>query len=165
MPQNKPLIHIGRAEAIQLLDHGPLTVVAKIDTGADISSIWASEVKEQGGSLSFKLFGPGHPDYTGEVITLAPNTFTKTRIANSFGHREVRYVAKLRIKLKGRIVKATFSLADRSEKLYPILIGRRLLKGKFIVDVSAGDPLHHKEKIRKRKLRLELDGSGDKVEP
>lgn len=163
MTQKKQLTTIGRAEAIQLVDYGPLEVVAKVDTGADISSIGVSEIAEVDGQLSFKLFSPSHPEYSGKIIALGPGSFSKTRIANSFGQREVRYVVMLRIKLAGRLVRARFSLADRSEKLYPILIGRRLLKGKFLVDVSAGDPLHAEEKARKRKLIQELGESGDRL--
>jgi hypothetical protein len=35
-----------------------------------------------------------------------------------------------------RKIKAEFSLSDRSKMKFPILIGRKLLKNKFIVDVS-----------------------------
>lgn len=165
-PKKQPPITtttIGRAEAIQLVDYGPLTVVAKVDTGADISSLGVSDIVEIDGRLAFKLLSSGHPDYSGEVITLEPGSFSKTRIANSFGQREIRYVIKLRVKLMGRLLRGTFSLADRSTKLYPVLIGRRLLKGKFIVDVSAGDPLHAEEKARQRKIQLELGESSDRL--
>ena len=33
---------------------------------------------------------------------------------------------------------ATFTLADRSTQVYPVLIGRATLNGKFIVDVQKG---------------------------
>lgn len=155
---------VGRAEIIQLIDFGKLEVVAKIDTGADISSLGVSDIIETAdGALSFKLFHQGHPLYTGVTITLEPGQFSRTRIANSFGHREIRYVIKLRIKLAGRIVRTTFSLADRSEKLYQILLGRRLLKNKFVVDVAAGEPLHAEEKARKRKLLHDLDETDDRL--
>lgn len=156
MKPPKPLTTIGRAEIIQLLDYD-ITVVAKVDSGADLSSIWASHVVEStSGKLSFCLFGPGHPAYTGQAIVVPAGKFSKTRIANSFGHREIRYTMKLRVNIKGRIINGTFTLANRSEKLYPILLGRRLLKGKFVVDVAQGDPLHGQEKARKQKLQLEL---------
>lgn len=154
---------LGRAEIIQLADHDSVPVVAKIDTGADISSIGVSDIVEADGQLSFKLFSPTQPEYTGKVISLAAGSYTKTRIANSFGQRELRYVVKFRIVLGGRLILATFTLADRSAKLYPMLIGRRLLKGKFLVDVSRGDPLHAAEKARKRKLLHELEESNDRL--
>ena len=33
-------------------------------------------------------------------------------------------------------IKTTISLSDRENMRYPVLIGRRLLKGKFIIDVN-----------------------------
>jgi hypothetical protein len=163
MSKNTQPTTIGRAEPIQLLDQGGLTIIAKVDTGADLSSIWVSEVVETAEGLTFVLFEAGHPEYSGDVIKVAPGEYSKARIANSFGQREIRYTVKLRIKLAGRSIRATFSLANRKDKLYPVLLGRRLLKGKFIVDVSKGDPLHKQEKVRKQKLLRELDKSDDRL--
>ena len=165
MTQSKQLTTIGRAEVIQLLDYDNVSVVAKIDTGADLSSISASNISEQNGVLTFTLFYPGQSGYSGESMVVPTGEYSKTRIANSFGQREIRYVVKLRLKLKDRVVRATFSLSDRSDKLYPILIGRKLLKNKFLVDVAQGDPLHQQEKARKRNLLQELHTTDGSMEP
>jgi hypothetical protein len=160
---NKPRITIGRAEKVYVLDYFDKPVVAKVDTGADISSIWASNIHEGDGVLSFCLFGPEFDMYSGQVVQLAAGDYSITRVANSFGQRELRYTVKLRIKLAGRIIAATFTLADRSTKTYPILIGRRLLQGRFIVDVSKGHPLREEEREKHEKLRIELMGRDDKL--
>lgn len=154
---NSNLPKIGRAEFIDLVNNGIKNVPVKVDTGADLSSIWASEIKEQKGSLSFTLFGKGSEFYTGKKITLSKEQYQQTRIANSFGAKEVRYLVKLKVKVNGRIVNGSFTLADRSMKIYPILIGRRLLKNKFLVDVAAGRPLIELERNRKNKLHIELN--------
>ena len=156
MPNILPLITIGRAEKINITGLINGAVPAKVDTGADMSSIWASDIKIVGDSLYFKLFDPASKFYTGEDITLEASNYRLTRISNSFGQRELRYVVKLPIVLLGRKVRATFSLSDRSGKLYPILLGRRLLKGKYIVDVSKGDPLHDEEKKKRIRMYNEL---------
>ena len=57
MKTEKNLTLIGRAERVRLLDHGEQRIPAKVDTGADVSSIWATQVKEHDGKLSFVLFG------------------------------------------------------------------------------------------------------------
>lgn len=147
---------IGRAEQIELVDFGNQVIIAKIDTGADISSIWASDVIEKNGKLSFVLFGEKSPYYTGKVIHLKTPDYRLTRIANSFGTKELRYVVQLRVRIHDRVINAVFSLADRSSKTYPILLGRRLLNRKFLVDVSKGQPLLAEEKSRRRKLHIEL---------
>lgn len=161
--QNKSAVTIGRAEKVSILDYLEKPVVAKVDTGADISSIWASGIREENGELLFCLFGPASEAYTGEVVRLPAGSYSITRVANSFGVRELRYTVKLKIKLARRTVLATFTLADRSTKTYPILLGRRLLQGKFIVDVSKGHPLRREEREKREKLRIELEGSNDKL--
>ena len=110
------------------------SIPAKVDTGADGSSIWASSIKEDDGKLSFCLFGPESEYYTGQVIK--SSTFKRVRVKNSFGHSESRYSVILNVVIEGRKVKARFSLANRALKSYPALIGRRLLNKRFVVDVS-----------------------------
>lgn len=148
---------IGRAERADLLDLGLKKVPVKIDTGADASSIWAHVAEEEGDNLKVIFFGEGSEFYTGEIHLFARDEFAMTRVANSFGHREIRYKVKLRIKLKGRIINGTFTLSDRSQKLYPILIGRSLLTKKFLVDVSKGSPLRAAEKERAHKLQQTIE--------
>ena len=142
---------IGRAVQIDFLDYGITNVIAKVDTGADLNSIWATNIIESKQGLSFTLFGDTSPYHNGLVIAVKPGEYKLKNIENSFGANEPRFVVKLRIKVGGRIVKSAFTLADRSKKTYPILLGRKLLNGKFIVDVSEGTPLVEEEK-RKRKL-------------
>ena len=152
----KQLTTVGRAEKIGLPDFSLFDIPAKVDTGADSSSIWASGIVEENDELRFTLFAPGAPYYTGKIIKLPAKEYSVTRVANSFGHREIRYKVKIKIKVKDRIVRATFTLADRSKKTYPILLGRRLLTAKFIVDVRTGEPLLNQESIRAEKLKADL---------
>lgn len=155
MPKTPPTI-IGRAEKIQLRDFGTENVPAKVDTGADTSSIWASKVEERDDGLHFVLFDEGSEFYTGKEQHFTKPDYELTRVANSFGQKEMRYKVKLRITLKDRKVRATFTLSDRSLKTYPILLGRKLLQGKFLVDVSDGDPLYEEEQRKAEKLKQDL---------
>jgi hypothetical protein len=152
----KELALIGRAERVDFPQLSAFKVPAKIDTGADASSIWAHSVKKKGDNLEVVFFGPGLKYYTGETHLFLPKEYTITRVSNSFGHREVRYKVKLKISVKGKTINGTFTLADRSSKLYPILIGRSLLSNKFLVDVSKGSPLRSAEKARKAALKEEI---------
>ena len=152
----KELVLIGRAEKVELPQLGLLDVPAKIDTGADASSIWVHSAQNDDGILKVIFFGPSYDKYDGKVYTFGPGEYTITRVANSFGHKEVRFKVKLKIVVKNRRINGTFTLADRGTKLYPILIGRSLLKHKFIVDVTKGDPLITEEKARRLKLKEEI---------
>jgi ribosomal protein S6--L-glutamate ligase len=153
---NKDYTLIGRAEKIDLLDFGILEVPAKVDTGADTSAIWASSIEEKTDGLHFILFGPGNQFYSGVEQRFTKPDYSLTRVANSFGQKELRYKVKLRMKIKGRTIRATFTLSDRSQKTYPILLGRRLLHGKFLVDVTGGEPLKEEETTKATALERDM---------
>jgi glutathione synthase/RimK-type ligase-like ATP-grasp enzyme len=131
----KDLLQIGTIELVSLPDDQIRDVRAKVDTGADGSSIWASDIKlEPNGKLVFKFFGPGLSHYQNQpVVTTA---FRTTKVRNSFGHEETRYKIRLRVKIDKQIISCWFSLADRSRNKYPILLGKDFLKNRFIVDVA-----------------------------
>jgi hypothetical protein len=147
---------IGRAERVGFPTLALKGVPAKIDTGADASSIWCSKFEIKDGKLRCVFFGKGSEFYTGEVVEFDAKNVDLTRVANSFGHKQIRYKIKIPMTIKGRKIKATFTLTDRSTKLYPVLIGRSTLKGKFLVDVGRGSPLHEEEGARIKRLRKEM---------
>jgi len=110
-------------------------VPAKIDTGAYTSAIWASNIKvSRDGVLSFSLFGPGSEHYNGKVYKRTD--FTVAETLSSSGHAEIRYRVRLPLTIAGRKIRVLFSLADRSNQRHPILIGRRTIKNRFVVDVT-----------------------------
>lgn len=125
--------NIGVAEIISI---GKYTdVPAKIDTGADASAIWASKIRvDKDGILKFSLFGVGSPHYTGRV--LKRTVFGVAKVKSSNGTMEMRYRTHLTVKIGGRKIRALFYLADRSTQKFPVIIGRRTVAGKFMVDVS-----------------------------
>lgn len=147
---------IGRAEKADFSQLGLKGVPVKIDTGADACSIWAHATEIDDKKLRVVFFGLGSPWYTGKEHTFMPDEYSITRVANSFGHKELRYKIKLQIKVKGRRIRGTFTLSDRSNKLYPVLIGRSLLKNKFVVDVAKGSPLRAEEREREQRLQEEM---------
>ena len=110
-------------------------VPAKVDTGATISSIWASDIRlNPDNSLEFSLFAPGSPFYTGERIQVTD--FKVRNVRNSTGQETIRYLVILPTVLKGKKIRISYTLSDRSRNDFPVLIGRRALNGKFLVDVS-----------------------------
>lgn len=126
---------IGRSERINFVNERIHGVPAKVDSGAYRSAVHASNISEKDGVVSFDLLG-GHP-VCGDMSTrVSTNKFSKVWIANSFGHREERYEVRLKIKLGPRIFMARFTLADRSKKIYPILLGRKMLNRRFLIDTN-----------------------------
>jgi hypothetical protein len=84
--------------------------------------------------LCFKLFDQSHPEYFEKVHEF--EEFSQKMIKNSFGEIEERYIIKTLVKVGKKKIVSTLSLSDREGMRYPVLIGRRLLAGKFIVDVN-----------------------------
>lgn len=135
----KILQHIGSKEFVSLPEYAVEHIPAKIDTGADFSSIWASDIVETDGVLRFTLFGRGSRLYSGQTVVM--HEYGVTEVRNSFGDSEIRYTVKLVMNLGGRKTKVNFRLADRSRNRYPVLVGKKTLNGKFLVDVSVNNRL------------------------
>lgn len=142
---------IGRAEAVSFPDLELEKVPARIDTGAKTSAVWASRVHVQGAALEVVLFDPSSSHYTGKTLTFSQ--FEPVNVASSSGHVQQRYKVRLLVKIKGKKVRAWFTLADRSSQVYPVLIGRNVLLGKFVVDVKKGKPLTTAERERSAQLQ------------
>ncbi|MCA0230499.1 MAG: RimK/LysX family protein [Bacteroidetes bacterium] len=123
---------IGRNDIIDFPDLGLTNVRVKIDTGAYTSSIHCFKISVEEGVLSFFL--PAHRSEKHQQFTT--DQFELKAIKNSFGQTEMRYVIKTKVLLFGKIIKTEFSLADRSQMRYPVLLGRKLLRSRFLVDVS-----------------------------
>ncbi len=134
---------IGRAERIDFPRGEVFGVPAKVDTGAWRTSVWATGVHVKDDVLYFTLLGPSSKFYSGKQMST--KHFKKVTVENSFGHSEERYSILLTIRLLGRRIRTTVTLSDRATKTYPILIGRKMLKNKFIVDVAKGSPVPDEE--------------------
>ncbi|MBA4301874.1 Uncharacterized conserved protein [Algoriphagus alkaliphilus] len=129
---------IGRKEKISLPKVGLKSVWAKIDTGAFTSSLHAEsirEVEEDGKKvLKFEILMPGHKDFTGK--TLSFEEYKQKKVKNSFGQAETRFLIVTKIKIAGETFSAEFTLSDRSSMKNSILLGRKILQDKFLVDVN-----------------------------
>ena len=151
----KPKKTIGRAEPVTFPGVTDAPVYARIDSGARTSAIWVSHaVIEDDGRLGVIFFGPENPLYDGTVHHFT--AFSRDIVTNSTGDRSMRFKIRLSIVLRGRRIRANFTLADRSTQVYPVLIGRNVLRGKFVVDVSLGHPLREEERALERKNQKEL---------
>jgi hypothetical protein len=146
---------VGRAEVISFPEQGLENVPARIDTGAKTSSIWASQATLENGQLSAILFGEGSAAYTGTPVIF--EEFGTAVVANSTGHVQERYKVRLLVKIRGKKVRAWFTLADRSTQVYPVLIGRNVLLGKFVVDVKKGQVQKEAERERTQNLQSKVD--------
>ena len=79
-------------------------------------------------------------------------------VKNSTGHIEIRYTVTIHIYIASKKINGTFTLTDRSKNTFPILIGAKLLKNKFEVNVAYGydeyinfKTIHKKQNIKVRR--------------
>jgi hypothetical protein len=136
---------IGRIDMVDLPEFGIEDIPAKIDTGANRSSIHCSFIREvKNGDLDEIEFRIPLDSSHGENI-LHSKTYFKKKIRSSSGHLEERYVIKTTIVLFGRKIRTTFSLSDRAEMKYPVLLGRKLLRSRFVVDVEQQNLSYNKK--------------------
>ena len=136
---------IGRVDIADFVEFELEDIKLKVDTGAYTSSIHTHDVKvvESNGEeyLEFKLLDPSHPLYQDRVFRT--KNFKQKRVKSSFGNVEHRYVINTKITLFGKVYSIQLSLSERGNMKYPILMGRRFLNKKFLVDTSLKNVSHN----------------------
>lgn len=136
--KDKDKLLIGRREAVDLPELKLHELDAKIDTGAYTSSLHCHhiEVIRKAGRklLRFKLLDPEHPNYQRRIFVF--RNFDQKKVKSSNGESEMRFKIKTKLEIYGKSFKTEFTLTDRRDMKYPILLGRKFIKQNFVVDVS-----------------------------
>ena len=114
---------VGIVERVALIGEKTVRTHAVFDTGAKLTSI------------DIKLAGRAK---VGPVIRTA-----KVR-APSMKSRSYRPVVRVKIRVKGKVYECDANLQDRSHMTAPMIIGRNVLAGRFIVDPSKNLKLFQK---------------------
>ena len=128
--KKKPKI-IGRIETCTLKDLGMKHIPSKIDTGAYTSSIHCKKVKLVDNKL-YCLFKGSKKTKNYMVF----DEYSYRAVRSSNGISEMRYFIKTKIKIANKVLPIQLSLTDRKQMRYKLLIGRKFLSKRFIVDVS-----------------------------
>lgn len=120
---------------MQLPDIGVPWIKAKLDTGAQTSSIHAYDVKPFSNDgadwVRFKV-RPWQESDEDEVVVECP-VHDRRRVRSSTGHVQERIVVQMRIVLMGRAVTAEVTLSRRDSMGFRMLIGRQALRRGFVV--------------------------------
>ena len=69
-----------------------------------------------------------------QLIEMEKPILRDVKIKNHNGKHDHRYVVNLDICFNNELKKTQFNLVDRSEFIYPILLGRRFMSGTILVD-------------------------------
>lgn len=125
---------VGFVEPISIEEFGVVDVLAKIDTGAYSGAVHCViiEVSEKEDNHHWLRFQPVSKEH--KVIETKNFETTYTRSAS--GHRDIRYIVPVTIKVRDSKYKTKIGLSLRDELKFPILVGRRFLReNNLMVDV------------------------------
>jgi len=115
---------IGLVEEIEIRGKESIKTLALFDTGAKQTSVdisLASKVK------------------LGPVIRVAKVKYASRK------ERVTRPVVKVRIGIKGKSFDTEVNLKDRSHMKFPVIIGRNVIAGSFLIDCQKNSHLFAKE--------------------
>ncbi|MBE6447875.1 MAG: hypothetical protein E7018_01060 [Alphaproteobacteria bacterium] len=114
---------------------------ARIDTGAEISSIDVEELTpfERDGE-KWVSFVMRHAQ-NGERKVFEKRVVRRVLIRR-INKNERRYVVMMDIKIGNELVNTEFTLADREKFEFQALIGRNVLNSRFVVDPAIDNTLH-----------------------
>jgi len=143
-PNSSPLVILGWHEQISIPQLGIESAFAKMDTGADGSSLHARDIividkldlvefsaptlRRQSSCKSW----PG-----GGVRRVRAPLVAQRMVRSSNGEEEPRPVIRSRVRLGNLEFDVDFSLTSREGMRFPVLIGRNALAGRFLVNANS----------------------------
>jgi hypothetical protein len=127
---------IGSIERISILDLELYDLDAKVDTGADSNALHCDDIRvdEKRKMVHFRLLDEVHPAYHGKEISMPLHQIKRVKSSN--GLAQFRPSVKVEVDFFGKQYKTTISLTNRSDMKYPMLIGKKFINKRFLVDVS-----------------------------
>lgn len=119
------------------LQPGNLKVTAKLDTGAKTSSVHASKIEHFSKADNPWVRFTFSPDKDSDSIRIERPLIRTAIIKERLSGSSKRDVVTLTFCKNGKDYETEFTLNDRSNFNYPVLLGRSFLAGNVLVDSSA----------------------------
>jgi hypothetical protein len=94
-------------------------------------------VEENEGKLEVVFLDKKDDAFTGEKVIF--EEFSVKKVRSSSGQSQYRYKVKGDILLFGKKYNTEFTLSRRTKMRYPVLLGRKLLNKRFLIDTSLAD--------------------------
>lgn len=129
------LVTLGWRERLALPQLGIGTLKAKLDTGARSSSLHVDTLEEfrRDGATWLRFTIHGGRRHPLEVWCEAPALDRRT-VTDTGGRRTERWFICSEVLLAGQQFSVDINLTDRRHMLFPMLLGRSALNGRFAVD-------------------------------
>ncbi|RXK04500.1 ATP-dependent zinc protease family protein [Halarcobacter bivalviorum] len=125
---------VGKKELISIIDLELEELDAKIDTGADSNALHCDDIIIENEIVHFTLVDDVHPSYHGKRMSMPLYKLKKVKSSN--GQLQIRPSIKVSVEFMGKRYKSIITLTNRADMKLPMLIGRKFLSGRFLVDVS-----------------------------
>ena len=120
-------------------------IEVKIDTGAYTSTIHCKNVTVEDNYLKCIFLDPEHPSYHEKEFIF--DKYDVRVVKSSNGQTQARYRILTEIELFGKCYPIFLTLSDREEMKYPVLLGRKFLTKRFVVDINRTN-LSYKLKLK-----------------
>lgn len=142
---------IGREDKADFPEFYLEDIDIKVDSGAYTSSIHCSNIKEITKNnktiIKFTLLDEEHPLYNNKEFT--SDDYTSKIVKSSNGIAETRFRIHTKITIFNQTFPIYLTLSERKDMKFPILLGRKFLNKKFVID-TAKKNLSHKLKYKNK---------------
>lgn len=137
--QLRPRLWVGWREWVGLPGLGIETIKAKVDTGAATSALHAIHIHRFQKNGVDRVVFEVHPIQrrTDVTVRCIADVVAERIITSSTGHRERRIVVRTPLLVAGRRWPIKLTLTNRDSMGFRMLLGRRAMQGRLLVDPSA----------------------------
>ena len=127
---------IGWREWVALPDLAVAEIKAKVDTGADNSSLHAFNIERyvEDDRQMVRFDVHTRQRKRKPSVSCVAEVVAERRVKNPGGRIEVRPVIKTRLVVAGEEIEALVNLTTRDEMTFRMLLGRRTVRKKFMID-------------------------------
>lgn len=137
--RSQPRLWVGWREWVGLPDLGVERIKVKVDTGAATSALHAIHIRRYQEKGMDRVAFEVHPIQRRSDITVRciADVLTERVVTSSTGHRERRLVIRTPVLIAGRRWLIKLTLTNRDTMGFRMLLGRRAMKGRLLVDPGA----------------------------
>ncbi len=144
-------ITIGRFDKADFKEFSLFDIDVKIDSGAYTSSIHCSNIEEisfnNENYIRFTLLDPFHPFYNNK--SYQTKNYALKLVKSSNGIIQKRYLIQTEIVIFNTSYPIHLTLSERKDMKFPILLGRKFLNKRFVIDTSRTNISHKQKNIIK----------------
>ncbi|UMB59604.1 RimK/LysX family protein [Lutibacter sp. A80] len=125
---------IGRTDIVDFPKLELFGIAIKVDSGAYTSSFHCHHIEVENNILKCQFLDPEHEKYHEKYFYF--KEFIQKKVKSSNGITETRFIITTEIFIFNEIHTIELSLTERGSMMYPVLLGRKFLSKKFIIDTA-----------------------------